>query len=72
MTAREQERANKIVPALEAAISDSGTYLEEAKFRQHNWQRQFYGEKYERLFAIKEAYDPEGLLYATTAVGSEA
>lgn len=50
----------------------SGTYLNEANFQQSNWQEEFYGEKYQALLAVKRKYDPDNLLYATTAVGSES
>jgi len=72
MLTRLDELTNVITPALEAATPGSGTYLNEANFRQSNWQTQFYGANYPRLTQIKKKYDPHGLLYAVTAVGSEA
>ena len=35
------------------------------------WKEDFYGDKYDRLLQIKKKYDPRGLFYATTAVGSD-
>lgn len=72
MLNRLEELTGVITPALEAATPGSGTYLNEANFRQEGWQREFYGASYERLRKIKDKVDPEGLLYAKTAVGSEA
>ncbi|KAK1774692.1 hypothetical protein QBC45DRAFT_424336 [Copromyces sp. CBS 386.78] len=57
--------------ALEKLTPGGGAYLNEGDPHQPDWQTTFYGENYERLLAIKNKYDPEGLLYALTAVGSE-
>ncbi|KAK0749786.1 hypothetical protein B0T18DRAFT_321658 [Schizothecium vesticola] len=46
-------------------------YMNEADFREPHWQKVFYGENYARLLKVKRKYDPEGLLFAVTAVGSE-
>jgi hypothetical protein len=69
---QKQELVNEMVPTLGARTPGSGKYLNEANFRHKDWQREFRGEKYARLLAIKEAYYPGGLLYAVMAVGSEA
>ncbi|KAI0973506.1 FAD binding domain protein [Xylaria arbuscula] len=60
------------VPALKAIAPDGGAYLNEANRRQTDWKGSFYGTNYERLLSIKKAYDPEDLIYAVTAVGSDA
>jgi len=52
----------------------SGAYLNEADINEPNFQQSFYGSgaaHYNRLYALKQQYDPWGLLYAPTAVGSE-
>lgn len=50
-----------------------GVYLNEADIQEPNWQVDFYGpNKYPKLLAIKHKWDPTGVFYATTAVGSEA
>lgn len=71
MVAREQALMETIMPVLMAATPNSGTYLNEGNFAQPNWQKEFYGEKYPRLQEIKEAYDPDGIFFGLTAVGSE-
>lgn len=48
-----------------------GTYLNEADINEPEWQQSFYGDNYERLYALKQEYDPWGLFYAMGAVGSE-
>jgi hypothetical protein len=72
MLAREAALTNSIMPQLEAVTPGAGSYLNEANFREADWQEQFYGVNYPRLLTIKRKYDPNSLLYATTAVGSEA
>lgn len=72
MLAREDALTNSIMPQLEAVTPGAGSYLNEANFREADWQEQFYGVNYPRLLTIKKKYDPHSLLYATTAVGSEA
>jgi hypothetical protein len=71
MVARERELTEVIMPMLEKATPGSGTYLNEANFAQPDWQQQFYGKNYGRLSEVKNKYDPSGILYAVTAVGSE-
>ncbi|KAL8811805.1 MAG: hypothetical protein Q9223_004871 [Gallowayella weberi] len=60
-------------PALEKLAPverGGGAYMNEADADDPNWRESFYG-FYERQLAIKRKYDPEGLWYAKTAVGSE-
>ncbi|KAK5652427.1 hypothetical protein OQA88_10470 [Cercophora sp. LCS_1] len=49
----------------------AGSYMSEGDINEPNFQQSFYGEYYPRLLAIKKKYDPRGLFYAPTAVGSE-
>lgn len=63
---------NVIEPSLRALTPGSGTYLNEANFRNPNWKQDFYGKNYGALRAIKAKYDLDNLFYATTAVGSDA
>jgi hypothetical protein len=65
---------NVLIPALDAASPSlpSTSYLNEAEFREPDWQNVFYGSNYERLLDIKKKYDPACVLWARTAVGSDA
>lgn len=72
MESREQDLTDIYMPALVKATPGSGIYLNEGNFAQPDWQDQFYGVNYARLRDIKSTYDPEGMLYGLTAVGSEA
>ena len=49
----------------------SGSYLNEADVNEPNFQSAFWGSKYPELYRIKQKYDPDGVFYAATAVGSE-
>jgi hypothetical protein len=74
MLSRQRELTEFVVPTVRSAVPDvevTGSYLNEANFQEPDWQRQFYGSHYSRLSDIKGQYDPNGLLYARTAVGSE-
>ncbi|KAF6786562.1 long-chain-fatty-acid-CoA ligase [Colletotrichum sojae] len=69
---RADEITNVVVPKLAALTPDSGAYLNEADFQHGDWKHDFFGANYDRLKAIKNRYDPEGLLYGHASVGSEA
>lgn len=49
----------------------AGSYMGEADPAEPNWQQAFYGTNYPRLLSIKNKWDPWGLFWAKTAVGSE-
>ncbi|KAH8676858.1 FAD binding domain protein [Tricladium varicosporioides] len=54
-----------------AIAPDSGAYMSEADLIEPNLQQEFYGSNYPRLHMLKEKYDPSGVFFALTAVGSE-
>ncbi|KAI1326774.1 FAD binding domain protein [Xylariaceae sp. FL0255] len=64
--------ADKLIPQLLDLTPGSGSYLNEATFRQKDWQTAFFGSNYNKLLKIKNKYDSDGLFYALQAVGSEA
>lgn len=49
----------------------AGSYMSEGDINEPDFQQSFYGSCYPRLYALKQKYDPTGLFYAPTAVGSE-
>jgi hypothetical protein len=49
----------------------AGAYMSEADINEPDFQQAFYGDNYARLYKLKQQYDPTGLFYAPTAVGSE-
>lgn len=62
---------NVLVPALAELTPNGAAYLNEADVNQREWQETFYGPNYEKLLSVKRKYDPDGVLWAKTAVGSE-
>lgn len=71
MAALNDYSANVLQPMLDAATPGGGVYLNEANYLYKDWKKEFYGVNYDRLLAVKKRYDPESLLYARTAVGSD-
>lgn len=67
----QEKMTNVLVPALSKLAPDGGAYLNEADFRQPDFQHVFYGPTYDELNRIKDEYDPFHTFFATTAVGSE-
>lgn len=62
--ARAMDELRKVAPA-------SGSYLAETSYAEPDWQRSFWGRNYERLLAVKDRYDPDGLFFVHHGVGSE-
>ncbi|RLL95681.1 hypothetical protein CFD26_103832 [Aspergillus turcosus] len=50
---------------------DSGAYMSEGDLLEPNQQEAFYGANYDPLYSLKQRYDPWGLFFALTAVGTE-
>ncbi|PYI06945.1 FAD-binding domain-containing protein [Aspergillus sclerotiicarbonarius CBS 121057] len=50
---------------------EAGAYMSEADVMEPNFQQAFYGSYYDRLYALKQKYDPTGLFYVPTGVSSE-
>ena len=72
MVAAQMQMTNEFVPQLEAVSPGSGAYVNEADFRQPNWQETFFGANYPALLAIKQKWDPKSVFYGLRSVGSEA
>ncbi|EUC29960.1 hypothetical protein COCCADRAFT_7910 [Bipolaris zeicola 26-R-13] len=68
----QNKMTNEVIPLVEKATPGSGSYVNEADFRQPNFQDTFWGTNYQKLLGIKKKWDPQGLFYATVGVGSEA
>ena len=69
------ELTDRVLGPWREVVPDSeggGAYLNEADVMEPNWKSSFYGDdKYPRLLKIKQKWDPEGVFYAYTGVGSE-
>jgi len=57
---------------LRAIAPDAGSYVSESNYFNANWRREFWGDHYPRLKAVKAQYDPDGLFTVHHGVGSEA
>lgn len=49
----------------------SGAYVNEADRMEPDWQKSFWGDKYERLLGIKREMDPRDTFWVNRGVGSE-
>ncbi|KAE8422984.1 hypothetical protein BDV36DRAFT_279501 [Aspergillus pseudocaelatus] len=58
--------------ALRQLAPGTGAYFNEANRYEPNWQWSLFGPNYPRLYAIKQKYDPDHLLWCHQCVGSEA
>ena len=65
-------KARVYMDALRAVTPGGGSYMNEGDPTEPDWQAAFYGESYDRLLEIKRKWDPWGLFWAPTTVGSEA
>ncbi|OQD91127.1 hypothetical protein PENANT_c001G02085 [Penicillium antarcticum] len=72
MLEEQRKMTDVYMPKLIALAPASGAYMNEADFRQPDWQKYFFGKNYPELQKIKAKYDPNDIFYAVTAVGSEA
>jgi hypothetical protein len=70
--ATQEKMTKEIMPLVEAATPGSGSYVNEADFRQPNFQTTFWGDNYSKLSSIKKKWDSSDMFYATVGVGSEA
>ncbi|KAK7959143.1 uncharacterized protein PG986_003997 [Apiospora aurea] len=66
-----QRRLTGMLPALERVTPGSAAYVNEGDPFQENWKEAFFGPNYDKLLAIKDKYDPEGVFYASKTVGSD-
>ncbi|KAK8029816.1 FAD binding domain-containing protein [Apiospora rasikravindrae] len=63
---------NVYAPSLDRLVPGGmSSYINEANPFDPNWKRVFYGNNYDKLLQIKDKYDPAGILYGLTVVGSD-
>jgi FAD/FMN-containing dehydrogenase len=71
MEAAQKQMTEVFMPKIEAVTPGSGSYMNEADFRQERWQDVFFGANFKKLGDVKRKYDPEGVFYILKGVGSE-
>ncbi|PBK61988.1 FAD binding domain protein [Armillaria solidipes] len=62
---------NVFMESLKSVSPGSGAYLNEADTFNPDWKNTFYGSNYQKLLHIKDTWDPDQLLYGSTAVGGD-
>nr|UYO77191.1 FAD-dependent isoamyl alcohol dehydrogenase [Trichoderma balearicum] len=72
MAARDVYAAKTLQPLMDKATPGGLVYLNEANHLYENWKENFFGNKYKKLLSVKKKYDPEGVLYVKTGVGSDS
>ena len=71
MEAAQKQMTEEFMPKITAITPGSGSYMNEADFRQPNWQSTFFGPNFARLQDIKRKYDPRSAFYILKGVGSD-
>ncbi|KAH6855037.1 hypothetical protein B0I37DRAFT_45861 [Chaetomium sp. MPI-CAGE-AT-0009] len=66
-----EARVQKRVAALRELAPNMGAYMNEADYREPNFQKEFWGSNYQRLVSIKRAVDPDNVFWCTPCVGNE-
>jgi FAD/FMN-containing dehydrogenase len=56
---------------LRRVAPNAGSYVSESNYFNESWGRDFWGENFARLKAVKAKYDPDGLFFVHHGVGSE-
>ena len=68
----ERAAVSAAMQVLRDVTPNAGSYVNETDYFEPNWQREFWGNNYPRLLAIKQKYDPNNLFTCHHCVGSEA
>jgi FAD/FMN-containing dehydrogenase len=68
---RHAQAIDRAMSELRALLPTVGSYVSESDFFELAWQEAFWGANYERLLAVKDRYDPDGLFFVHHGVGSE-
>ncbi|EFI26524.1 FAD binding domain-containing protein [Coprinopsis cinerea okayama7 len=69
--AAQQRLTNEIDGPIRAASPYGAAYVNEGNLEEPNWQEAYWGSNYPRLNALKEEWDPLGVLYARTTPVTE-
>ncbi|WP_372529045.1 FAD-dependent oxidoreductase [Piscinibacter sp.] len=68
---RRAQALRATMDALRRRVPVVGAYVSESDFFESQWQQAFWGANYQRLLAVKDRYDPDGLFVVHHGVGSE-
>jgi hypothetical protein len=67
----QRARVSAAMKIIRDATPGAGSYVNETDYFEPNWQREFWGDNYEKLLAIKRKFDPDGMFSCHHCVGSE-
>jgi FAD/FMN-containing dehydrogenase len=62
---------DKAMREVRKLLPNAGSYVAEGNFFDETWRESFWGSNYAKLLAVKDKYDPDGLLFVHHGVGSE-
>ncbi len=68
---RDAARIERATAELRKVAPAPGAYVAESSYFQADWQQAYWGPNYQRLLAVKQTYDPDGLFFVRHGVGSE-
>ncbi|KAK4150008.1 hypothetical protein C8A00DRAFT_46504 [Chaetomidium leptoderma] len=68
---KRDERVKGYVGRWQALMPGAGAYMNEGDPAEAEWQGRFFGVHYRRLVGVKRRWDPWGVFWARTTVGSE-
>jgi hypothetical protein len=66
-----QDEVSSWMEAFRCLTPVGGSYVNEALFNDPYWKSDYFGPNYDRLASVKANHDPEYLLFAHAAVGSD-
>ncbi|MGV6876793.1 BBE domain-containing protein, partial [Pseudochelatococcus sp. B33] len=58
---RQAKQIPAAMDALKTRLPAKGSYVSESDYFEANWEEAFWGTNYDRLRAVKAAYDPDNL-----------
>lgn len=68
---RRHDRLQSYMDKWKEITPGSGSYMNEGDMQDTDWQQSFYGRNYNRLLGVKRKWDPYGVFWAISAVGSD-
>jgi hypothetical protein len=68
---RDRARIALAVAELRKVAPEGGAYVAESSYFQPDWQSAYWGPHYPRLLAVKQRYDPTGLLVVRHGVARD-
>lgn len=68
---RRHDRLQGYMDLWKAVTPGGGSYHNEGDSQERDWKQAFYGANYGRLEGVKRRWDPEGVFWAVSTVGSD-